>query len=349
MVSLLASIVWLALWCFVLWRSRRTDARRLRNGFYVAAVVYCVFAVVGEVISFLPGGGLFVGWAVLTLLLGILLSLFLLPFVLIANGLTMFLRERRTLPNLMSLVAGLLLLAFPLIDLGLVAAGDPWAIVAAMLLTFVAAWLGFMFFVFVVQTLAYARYARRVEAGAVIVLGSRVIDGRVPPLLASRLAVAMRAAAEAEARTGRPVTFVPSGGRGTDEALAEGEAMAVWLREHGVEEARILVEDRARTTRENLRFSLDLLREHGVLGDGARVLAATNDYHAPRAALEAHDEGFDVDVIGGRTARYYFPSAYLREFVAVLRARKRGCLVVGAIIAVLVVLTGVFLVFPAFA
>nr|WP_246256227.1 YdcF family protein [Isoptericola halotolerans] len=232
--------------------------------------------------------------------------------------------ERRSLGNLLSLLAGAALLTAPGVVVGLVLLDQPLASALATAVALGGAWLAYYFLGFVVQTWQYRRYARRVDARAVVVLGSRVVSGKVPPLLAARL----RTAVEAARRLGDdvPAWLVASGGQGADETVPEGRAMATWLTDHGIPADRVLVEDRARTTQENLVFSATLLRERGI---EPPYLVATNSYHAPRAALEALDLGIEAHAIGAPTAPYYFPSAYLREFVAVLRARRRVHVVVG--------------------
>lgn len=49
------------------------------------------------------------------------------------------------------------------------------------------------------------------------------------------------------------------------------------------------------------------------------MVVVTNDYHAFRTALQARRLRIDTHAVGAPTARYFLPSAYLREFVAVLR------------------------------
>ncbi len=105
--------------------------------------------------------------------------------------------------------------------------------------------------------------------------------------------------------------------------------MAEWLIEQGVDPSTVIIEDTARNTEENLLLSVGLLRERGIDGP---YLVATSNYHAPRAALQARDLGIDAQVVGGPTARYFLPSAYLREFVAVLQARP-STVVIGAVVA----------------
>jgi len=155
----------------------------------------------------------------------------------------------------------------------------------------------------------------------VVVLGSGLIGGRrVPPLLASRLDRGGEVYERLAARGGdAPPLLVTSGGQGPDEELPESHAMAAYLVERGFPADRIRREDRSRTTEENLRFSREVAT--GALPVGmppGHLLVATNEYHAPRTALLARRIGVDADVVGGSTAGYYVPSAYLREFVAVM-------------------------------
>ena len=335
--SVVWSVVVCAFWAVWLGVSLRADRRRLRNGFLLIAVVYTGVGVVGQLVTLLPEGDTVLGWVGLALFALLGLGILVLPAFLVLNGLTMVRRERRSLGNLLSLLVGLAMLAAPFVVAAPVLVRPPWTAGLSVAVMLGTAWLGFVFLGFVAQTLLYRRYAARAPAHGVIVLGSKVVGGRVPPLLASRLAAGVAAADRLAADGGTPVPIVPSGGQGADEDRPEGVAMGEWLTDHGVPPERVLVEDRARTTRENLTLGVAVLREHDV--DGPYLLA-TNDYHAPRAALEAMDLGLDVHAVGAPTARYFFPSAYLREFVAVLRRRPTVHVVAAAgIVAVAVLVT----------
>ena len=118
----------------------------------------------------------------------------------------------------------------------------------------------------------------RKEPDAIIILGSGLIGDKVPPLLAQRLEKGKSIYEQFE---GRPKLIV-SGGQGSDELIAEAEAMARYLMEHGVPEDAILIENRSRTTFENLTFSKRILEEEGL---GKRVLLVTNSFHALRAGV----------------------------------------------------------------
>ena len=71
-------------------------------------------------------------------------------------------------------------------------------------------------------------------------------------------------------------------------------------------------------------MSTDLVRAEPRLGPKATGIAVTSNYHAMRAALLAHDLGSSIQVLGARTAWYYWPSAMLREFVAVVQRSPKA-------------------------
>ena len=62
-------------------------------------------------------------------------------------------------------------------------------------------------------------------------------------------------------------------------------------------------------------------RATGV-GAGAVAIGLDRD-----VGQRAEQVGVDADVTGSRTARYFVPSAFLREFVAALTYRRRSNLV----------------------
>ncbi|MET0319083.1 MAG: YdcF family protein, partial [Rhodococcus fascians] len=177
--------------------------------------------------------------------------------------------------------------------------------------------------------------ARAPVAAAVVVLGAGLVDGRVTPMLAARVARGVDLAQE----DGRTLLAL-SGGQGADEPRSEASAMADHAESLGVPRDRMVLEDASTTTEENLRLSRALLDERGLEGP---VTVVTSDYHAFRAATLLRTLGMRGHARGARTARYYLPSALLREYVALLRDHLRvHAAIVGALLvpfAVLVVLT----------
>ncbi|MEV7098239.1 YdcF family protein [Amycolatopsis sp. NPDC051045] len=269
--------------------------------------------------------GLHLGWLtpVLLGLLGVVVVLvaLVLPGALIVNGVGMWRREGRSAGNLLSLGlgAGLVTLeALAFAPLG--RWGSALVAVAAVL----AGYFGFLFLSLLVYSVVYSRIDRRGGFDAIIVLGCGLNGERVPPLLAGRLDRAIRL----HAREATPPLLVVSGGRGPGETVAEADAMHAYLRDRGVPEDRILREDRARTTEENLRFSAALLP-----GDARRVVAVTSNYHVFRTAVECRRLGLPFQATGSPTARYFLPSALLREFAALILHYRRTTIAACALIA----------------
>lgn len=261
-----------------------------------------------------------VGWVqtvvVLVIMLLAALAALLLPWALIANGVVMLVREGRSPANLLSLVAGLTMLGiFALTLSSLFFAREVWLLTVAVSALLVAGYLAFVFTGLLLYSALYSQVNRRASAGAVIVLGSGLLGDRVPPLLASRLDRAVQVAERSP-----DALLVVSGGQGSDELTSEAAAMGRYLTDAGVPSSRVVLEDQATTTEENLRYSVNLLAARGFEG---RMLAVTNNYHVFRTAVLARRLGLKLDVIGAKTASYFVPSAFLREFVALLVQYKK--------------------------
>ena len=83
---------------------------------------------------------------------------------------------------------------------------------------------------------------------------------------------------------------IVSGGMGPGETITEGQAMYDWMTAHGVDGARILIEDKATSTEENLSYSFDIIRARGQEPAG-RVAIVSSAYHLYRAKLFANKLG----------------------------------------------------------
>ncbi|MFE3542777.1 YdcF family protein [Nocardia sp. NPDC059177] len=304
----------------------RKERRRFGNGVLLLAGL--LFTAGGLLTSGVEDYGPGIGVALLLLLSPLLIVI--LAGLLIWNGLVMLRREGTRIANALSLAAGVGLLAPYLGLVVAVVSGWKWELVALVSITLVASYLGFVLAVFVTYSLVYAWTTEPVGA-AIVVHGSGLIGDRVPPLLAARLDLAGQLWAACRAAGADPL-LVTSGGQGPDEAVSEATAMATYLRERGVPDERILREDRSVNTRENLRYSAQLLAEHAITGD---IVLVTSNFHVLRTALLARSLDVDAHAVGAPTARYYLPSALLREYIAILAEHKIGntvtCLVLAAI------------------
>ncbi|MFD9304398.1 YdcF family protein [Streptomyces sp. NPDC060048] len=298
--------------------SVREDRRRFRNAVYLGLTVMFLSLGLLTLVPDLPHGlGTFV---VATVLLVPALGTVALGVFLIGNGLTMVRKEGRSPANLLSLMAGVgifALIAFVL-ALGSLSSGPLDAVVAGVVL--LAGYVSFLFLCFLAYAFLYGRIKVRGDVDYVVVLGSGLIGGdRVPPLLASRLRKGREIHDAQIARGGRVPLLLASGGKGTGEQLAEARAMADWLIERGVPREHLRLEDRSRTTEENLDHSREIM----LAGNPSyRCVVVTNDFHAFRAAMTARKVGVNGQVLGSPTAKYFWPSATIREFAAVFWEHK---------------------------
>lgn len=143
-------------------------------------------------------------------------------------------------------------------------------------------------------------------AAYAVVLGAGV-NGTQPSLsLRTRLEAAL-AYAEANPET----VFILSGGQGSGEAITEAQCMADWLTGHGLAASRLLLEEAASSTEENLAFSWAILQAREP-GFGGKVCLISETYHLCRAKLWAGKAGYPwVVAYGGYnglpllTATYY--------------------------------------------
>jgi uncharacterized SAM-binding protein YcdF (DUF218 family) len=286
------------------------DRRRLSNAIWLGISLVMLLLLLAEagqdnpVIS-LP--------LILAFMLAVL-GLALLPLALLANGLVMLRREGRSLGNLLSLLAGLGLIGLMAYFGWGISQPNDWIRGSAIGLFLVSAYVAFLFVSLLLYSVIYGRTGRRSGFDGIVVLGAGLIGSRVPPLLASRLDRALRLYRRDRA-AGRSPVIVVSGGQGADEDVSEAAAMRQYLVERDVPEDDVVLEDQATTTAENLRYSKKLLAERGLNG---RVAAVTNNYHVFRTAVLSRNQGLRLQVIGSPTAWYFVPSAFLREFVALL-------------------------------
>ncbi|MGV9414324.1 YdcF family protein [Nocardia sp. NPDC003693] len=285
------------------------EPRRIGNG--VVLVIAAAFCVLGLVAldSESP-----ISIMVVLLLAASPLLLIILAGLLMVNGLQMWRREGRRLGNLLSFGLGLAML-FPYVLFAVALGVDSrWLTAFFGSILLVECYLGFVLLAFLAYSWVYLRLPYRRGMSAIVVHGSGLIGARVPPLLAARLDRALEVYA-AETAAGRTPVLVTSGGKGSDEAVAEADAMADYVITAGLPPAAVLREDRSATTRENLLYTAGLLAARNVVGP---VVLVTSNFHALRTGILARRLGVDATVVGAKTAFYYLPSAILREYVAIL-------------------------------
>ena len=149
----------------------------------------------------------------------------------------------------------------------------------------------------VVNRIVFGDFTDRGESfDVLIVLGSRNCQYRAEKAL------------EVARRNPQTVCVVSGGNQHLNGTQSEAEFMRDYLVGHGVPSDRIVLEDRARNTFENLAFSVELVRRQIAFGDGGekpvRIGVISGAFHLPRVR----------EILGGivteREAEIRFVPAY---------------------------------------
>ena len=145
----------------------------------------------------------------------------------------------------------------------------------------------------------------------IIVLGSQVKPSGPAVVTRMRLDKAYEYASE------NPETIIiVSGGQGSNEPASEASVMKDYLVGRGIDESRILMEDKSTNTSENLQLSASL---YDGLSDSSVGIVSSN-FHIFRALAIAKKCGYtDVTGIPADSVLLYLPNNMIRESVGLLK------------------------------
>ena len=242
-------------------------------------------------------------------------------FLMISN-IWLIRHEGKRLVNTLGIGFGLLWIIGTLLTLGPFIFFNftiPMPSIMRYVLIYVMCYFECMFIVTGFSAVLAVHYKPKHDRDYIIILGCRIRkDGTPTPLLKGRVDAAIRFEQKQFKETGKHAIFVPSGGRGDDEVLSEAESMKNYLMEKGIPEERILIEDKSANTFENMKFSKGVIE--GVSGNikKKKIAFATTNYHVFRGYVLSRKNDFVAKGISAGTKRYFYPNAFLREFIGLL-------------------------------
>ncbi|WP_335872002.1 YdcF family protein [Bacillus sp. 2205SS5-2] len=150
---------------------------------------------------------------------------------------------------------------------------------------------------------------RSEQVDYVIVLGAGIIKGKPSLVLEERLALAIT-----YLENNRDANVIVSGGIDVGEKISEAEAMRIYLVNAGIDEERIMIEDQATSTYENLLFSKELMENNKE-----KVLIITSDFHLFRSKYIAESIGLEAFGTGASVPAPLIPLVHTREMLAILK------------------------------
>ena len=246
---------------------------------------------------------------------------------LIYNGFVMMKKEGRRLQNILSLLLGMGMVTGLCVMGGFLFVYLTNPLVNSILWTGTVfyAYFSYTFLAFLIYSKIYMLLPKNRSCDYIVVHGCGLLGGeRISPLLKGRVDKAL----EIFYKMRQEPELVLSGGQGSDEKISEARAMYNYLENKGFPTGKVILEERSRTTYENLknvRNMLDIERKKH------RYIFVTNDYHVFRTSLFARKLKMKAEGVGCRTAAYYWPSAFIREYIAVMVIFRKVNILMGII------------------
>ena len=192
------------------------------------------------------------------------------------------------------------------------------------IISYVLGYLECMLFSCMICAVLSTVYKPPFDKDYIIILGCAICsDGTPTPLLRGRIDRAIAFESEQFSKSGKHAFFVPSGGQGSDEVISEAESMKRYLMEQGIPEERILKEDKSVNTYQNMAFSKKVIEKDAGDLSKASIAFSTTNYHVFRGYTLAKKLNMSIKGLSAKTKLYFFPNAFLREFIGLIVEQKK--------------------------
>jgi len=155
---------------------------------------------------------------------------------------------------------------------------------------------------------------RSAEVDYLVILGTGLRGEQITPTFKNRLDKGLE-----YLRTNPGLMVVVTGGQGPGEAISEAEAMRRYLVSNGIDENRIIMEDKSTSTAENMKYSANVLEQLTGRRD-YRIMIVTSEFHLFRSKILARHNGFTAYGIPAPTNPYELPNSFIREYFAVVKS-----------------------------
>lgn len=245
--------------------------------------------------------------------------IFTMPFLMVGtfliNGIKVIRNEGFKFSNLLSLLFGISVLGYLFIWPSIVdITKNNFLNTVYQFISFNVLYFSFILLCYTVANSLNLMHIRKTKIDYFITLGAGLTGEKVTPLLAGRIDKAIEL--QQKQKHGK---IVFSGGQGEDEVIPEGEAMAQYALDQGVNPEIIIKETNSESTHQNIQYSKHLIDLDWRAKTEPKIAIVTNYYHVLRGLMQAHSLGIDCIGYGSHSKFYFSLNAFLREFVAYLQ------------------------------
>lgn len=170
----------------------------------------------------------------------------------------------------------------------------------------------FLAFVIILQFLASLAIMflgtdiRNTNYQKVLVLGYELKDNQMSETLKMRLDKAL------EYSVNKDSTFILCGGITRENTVSEAAVMKDYLMAHGLDESRVILEDKSKDTLENIANALE------YIGNDKEVLVISSNYHVFRAKMIAGKVGLKAAGLGSKAPLLLIPNQLLFEKLGII-------------------------------
>ena len=304
------------------------DSRRFRNAVFLLILLFALFVFSVQYSGISRIATIYSSIFVTTFMF----LIFIIPFLLMVNSVQMLLKEGFHITSFLSIAFGIFILVgeFYFITSMIVAVNNyidhsihliqDFPTLLKMGFGFSVLYISLVFVAFMFYSVFIQVLPRHVDFDYIVALGAGLIDGLTPTkLLANRLDKAIRVFNKSVSSC----YIVVSGGQGADEKVSEAEAMHTYLIDKGIKNHQIILEDKSVNTFENMRNSFEIIKRRG---GRMRIAVVTSNFHVYRALLLCQSLDIPAIGIGAPIALYFWPSAMIREYVALCKHYLKGYL-----------------------
>lgn len=149
------------------------------------------------------------------------------------------------------------------------------------------------------------------KSDCIIVLGAGLYGDKPSPTLMNRLNAAIKLN-----EINPDTKIIVSGGQGVNETVSEAFAMRKYLIERGIDLNLIILEDKSTSTRENIKFSTELINKNNI---GKNVTIVSSDFHILRGKFLSILYGLNPKGYGCKTLDYLVPAYFSREVISLIK------------------------------